>query len=194
MISKPIASLSSGLLARKGQARPAMRPQGFVGMNPAPSVDDLGWNDMGDGMASHAPRPAPVGPVPSVQVGKPVVLRQIEALDEQLAEAPAPVVEARPEVAPAPVALAAPRAAPIEVRAVPEGALARVASEVAAKKGKAAFTLRLDHDRHLRLRLASAVSGRSAQQLVTQALDQFLETLDEVDTLARQLAPAANHA
>jgi len=28
---KPFASLSSGLLARKGHARPAMRPQGFTG-------------------------------------------------------------------------------------------------------------------------------------------------------------------
>ena len=36
---------------------------------------------------------------------------------------------------------------------------------------KAAFTLRLDGDRHLRLRLANAVTGRSAQQIVTAALD-----------------------
>ena len=27
---KPLASLSSSLLARKGQAKPAMRPQGFA--------------------------------------------------------------------------------------------------------------------------------------------------------------------
>ena len=42
---KPFASLSSGLLARKGAARPAMRPQGFgqIGGN----LEDLGWNDMG---------------------------------------------------------------------------------------------------------------------------------------------------
>ena len=46
---KPIASLSSGLLARKGQARPAMRPQGFTGgyASLASGMDDLGWNDMG---------------------------------------------------------------------------------------------------------------------------------------------------
>lgn len=188
MIGKPIASLSSGLLARKGQARPAMRPQGFVGMNPAPSVDDLGWNDMGDGMAAHAPRPVAVAPVPSVQVGKPVVLRQREALDEQISQAPAPMQ--MPEPLPEPVR----RPQAIEIKPVPEAALARVASEVAAKKGKAAFTLRLDQERHLRLRLASAVSGRSAQQLVTQALDQFLETLDEVDALARQLGPAKDNA
>ena len=51
---KPIASLSSGLLARKGAARPAMRPQGFqqVGGN----LEDLGWNDMG----FEPPKPAVV--------------------------------------------------------------------------------------------------------------------------------------
>jgi hypothetical protein len=42
---KAFASLSSGLLARKGAARPAMRPQGFGQVGS--SVEDLGWNDMG---------------------------------------------------------------------------------------------------------------------------------------------------
>ena len=41
---KAFASLSSGLLARKGSARPAMRPQGF---GQGGSLEDLGWNDMG---------------------------------------------------------------------------------------------------------------------------------------------------
>jgi hypothetical protein len=43
----------------------------------------------------------------------------------------------------------------------------------------------------LRLRLASAVSGRSAQQIVIGALDAFLESLPEVDELARQLPTRA---
>ena len=42
---KAFASLSSGLLARKGAAKPAMRPQGF-GQGGA-SLEDLGWDDMG---------------------------------------------------------------------------------------------------------------------------------------------------
>jgi hypothetical protein len=50
---KPFASLSSGLLARKGQARPAMRPQGFTGGYASlAGIEDLGWNDMG-----HMPEP-----------------------------------------------------------------------------------------------------------------------------------------
>src|SRR5687768_8997895 len=51
---KAFASLSSGLLARKGAARPAMRPQGFGQVGGG--LEDLGWDDMG----FEAPKPAPV--------------------------------------------------------------------------------------------------------------------------------------
>src|SRR6187401_3524342 len=44
---KAFASLSSGLLARKGAARPAMKPQGFGGGQSGSGLEDLGWNDMG---------------------------------------------------------------------------------------------------------------------------------------------------
>ena len=49
---KAFASLSSGLLARKGAARPAMRPQGFGQVGAG--LEDLGWNDMG----FEAPKPS----------------------------------------------------------------------------------------------------------------------------------------
>ena len=55
---------------------------------------------------------------------------------------------------------------------------------VPGSKGKAAFTLRLDPQRHLKLRLACAVNGRSAQQLVTDALDQLLVGMPELDAMA----------
>ncbi|MFD1789026.1 hypothetical protein ACFSC3_15795 [Sphingomonas floccifaciens] len=159
--NKPTASLSSGLLARKGQARPAMRPQGFHGGGT--TLDDLGWNDMGE----EAFRPAPViaitpeaAPVaPPVAVVPPVLVER-ESLREEV-EAPAPVA--------------------------PPADVSRVAATPMTAKGKAAFTLRLDSDRHLRLRLASASRNRSSQQLVVQALDAFLATLPEVDGLAQQL-------
>ncbi|WP_066660602.1 MULTISPECIES: hypothetical protein [unclassified Sphingomonas] len=154
--AKPAASLSSGLLARKGQARPAMRPQGFVGLDPGTSLDDLGWNDMG----SDLPPPA-FEPVPPV-------LAQRQTLVEEFAPAPAP----EPEVPARPVSTAT---------------AARIGREVGARKGKAAFTLRLDHDRHLKLRLASAVTGRSAQVIVTEALDAFLESLPELGALVDRL-------
>lgn len=191
--SKPLASLSSSLLARKGQARPAMRPQGFLQMNTGPQ-EDLGWNDMGEDFRP-APYVAPVGE--AYEAPKPAVLRQIEALDEQLA-APAPQAAPEPDVGPefeAPVLAARPmKREPVlkHAPAVTEGALARVVRQVAAKKGKAAFTLRLDQERHLRLRLASAVTGRSAQQLVTEALDQYLESLEGIEALASQIDPVTD--
>ncbi|MCW6535613.1 hypothetical protein [Sphingomonas lycopersici] len=145
---KPLASLSSGLLARKGQARPAMRPQGYA--NLASAGDALGWNDMGD-----APAVAPAPPV----------LAEREALREEVERAPAP--------------------AAIHVSVA---TAVRLRRETAHRR-KAAFTLRLDEDRHLRLRLASATRNRSAQQIVTEALDAFIASLPEVETLVAQLPP-----
>lgn len=155
---KPAASLSSGLLARKGQARPAMRPQGFHG--PATTLDDLGWNDMG----GEAVQPAPAPVVPLTPAAAPVAT--------PVATVPPVLVEReslRGEIETPALTVPAPRVA------------------VLPAKGKAAFTLRLDPDRHLRLRLASASRNRSAQALVVEALDAFLATLPEVDGLAEQL-------
>lgn len=54
----------------------------------------------------------------------------------------------------------------------------------------AAFTLRLDAERHLQLRLAAALTGRSAQNLVVEALDSFLASLPE---LAQAASRAGKH-
>lgn len=53
-------------------------------------------------------------------------------------------------------------------------------------KAKAAFTLRLDPERHLKLRLACAVNGRSAQQIVTAAVDRLLREMPELDAMAEK--------
>lgn len=165
---KPLASLTSGLLARKGGARPAMRRPYVSGSHVHPSLplsvqEDLGWNDMGHDEESEESQPAPPlamiradVPEPAVEAEAPTVIKQQEQLTEQFAD---PVE--REEWKPAPM-----------VR--PRGA-------------KAAFTLRLDADRHLRLRLACAVSNRSAQQIVTQALDDFLNSQPQVEALAQQV-------
>jgi hypothetical protein len=157
---KPLASLSSTLLARKGHAKPAMRPQGFAsfgfsGGHHQPH-EDLGWNDMG-----HDPEPvsAEIVPIMAVapvqaQAEPPAVVRQQEDLQREWGVVPPEFAER------------AKRAAP-------------------GSKGKAAFTLRLDPDRHLRLRLACAMAHKSAQALVVAALDAFLETQPAVSELAR---------
>lgn len=189
--AKPFASLSSGLLARKGQAKPAMRPQGFAGFGIG-SQDDLGWNDMGYD-APRAIAPQPVAP--------PAVVRQREELAEELGAAPEPVeaapvvplkpVEAEPVVSLKPVEVEP--VVPLKPVAVaPVRAPRRVTKQPVAAGRKAAFTLRLDHERHLRLRLACAVNNCSAQQLVTEALDSFLNAIPEIDDLAGRI-PARQH-
>jgi hypothetical protein len=65
--------------------------------------------------------------------------------------------------------------------------LPRRRGEIKTGKAKAAFTLRLEPDRHLKLRLACALTRRSAQQLVTEALDDFLNTLPELEAMAEHL-------
>jgi hypothetical protein len=177
---KPLASLSGGLLARKGGARPAMRPQGFASLaSTAQSLDDLGWNDMGQpevADASARPAPAPVAqPIPIAPVAAPVAAAPIEA--------PVPQVLVERE------ALAQQFEPPAAVRPVSVATATRLRRET-AHVTKSAFTLRLDQDRHLQLRLASALTGRSAQALVTQALDQFLVSLPDVAALVEQLPPA----
>ncbi|MEO0870690.1 MAG: hypothetical protein AAFY19_01845 [Pseudomonadota bacterium] len=52
---------------------------------------------------------------------------------------------------------------------------------------RAAFTLRLDADRHLKLRLAATMQGISAQSLVTEALDALLHDIDDLDTLVERM-------
>lgn len=162
---KPLASLTSGLLARKGAAQPAMRRpvMGFGQHGTAALLqDDLGWNDMGFDVTEPEPVPAepravvgltPMTP-PPVAAPVPTVMVEREELAERMEAAAKTIAPAK---------------------------------RGATKGRKAAFTLRLDADRHLKLRLASAVAGRSAQQMVTEALDNFLAGLPEIDKLAQQL-------
>ncbi len=178
---KPFASLSPSLLARKGSAKPAMRPQSFrfngdgsglaVAHEP---LDDLGWNDMGDDTSASTPA-VPVAlhnaPIATLVIPPRVVVQQEELA--QRFEAPSPPLE--------------PAAAMIEPPAMVQpvaSAFMPIARAAPGAKAKAAFTLRLDPDRHLRLRLVCAVNHRSAQQIVTQALDEFLANQPENSRLA----------
>lgn len=159
------ASLSPSLLARKGGAKPAMRPQNTAGVTDgkaaAANLEDLGWNDMGEeGEASSGARVVRLNPAVNETASNPAARNPVRATIDQIAtrlEAPAP---GRP-VAPR-------KAANTDIR-------------------RAAFTLRLDQERHLKLRLACTVRGRSAQQLVTDALDSLLAQMPEIDNLAAQV-------
>lgn len=100
---KQVASLSAGLLARKGEARPALRPQLHIA-----------------------------------------------------ARNPSPVAEQQARIA---AAFETPSRAPTSA------------------KERSAFTLRLDPERHLRLRLIGARTHRSAQSLLIEALDRLLDEM-----------------
>lgn len=151
------ASLTPGLLARKGRARPAMRRQDAVNLGATSlsvagaRMEDLGWNDWGqndevqtDGSQNDVVEL--VGPSAELPASAPApdVLRQIDELAQRLGRM-------------------------------------TVQSRSAAVEGRrAAFTLRLDADRHFRLKMAGVLLNRSAQVLVTEALDKFLSEMPEI--------------
>jgi len=148
MSEATFASLNQSLLARKGGAKPAMRPQSGlpIATATAEALEDLGWNDMGGDELSNV---VPISPASNDADDAPVLT------------------------------LAKKIAAPANTTAVRKSAL---------KQGKrAAFTLRLDAERHLKLRLASTIKGQSAQQIVTNALDSLLNEIKELDALAAQM-------
>ena len=248
MSGASFASLGPTLLARKGGAKPAMRPQiaPLPGVVPpeAEQLEDLGWNDMGqddagqndvgendggliDMSQTHAaagtvvPITAPAAPVradavaDTLDANRPLVHRQQRRLAERIladnahANAPATgpgdngyLVNRDPADA---VAFEAETAPEIDAgMSAPQKrqATAKQAPKAAAYKGKtksgkqarrAAFTLRLDTDRHLKLRLAATMQGMSAQALVTEALDAMLGEIDDLDALAERFNTKLRH-
>lgn len=155
---KPLASLGPQLLARKGAARPAMRPAmtRLALQSRQLDQDDLGWNDMGDDISA-----AVAAQLPEVPVAPPVIVQQLEELAAAVADLPSIATQHR----------------------MKGGKLVRSAL---AEGRKAAFTLRLDQYRHLRLRLACTLESRSAQSVLIEALDRFLADQPEVETIARR--------
>lgn len=190
---KPIASLSGVLLARKGAARPAMRRPTMQGLNGAAGMtqDDLGWNDMGYDVDPDPNTPMDydhnIGYNPlaaAVPEVKPEVRVQQERIAAQLQDGAGEEASAEVEGEEVVEAVSQPVVAPI-VAAVPASVYRAAKPRAAAgSKEKAAFTLRLNSERHLKLRLACAVSNRSAQMLVTEALDAWLDSMPEIGQLA----------
>lgn len=160
------ASLNPTLLARKGGAKPAMRPQNaplpkeFTEQTNTGDLEDLGWNDLGD-EAKEA------------SSSDNVVALSSDVADTKTAGANAPAVKHQQDAL----------AVQVENKASePKKAAAKI-----SKSRRAAFTLRLDADRHLKLRLAATMRDVSAQVLVTQALDDLLADIDDLDALAARM-------
>ncbi|MGX7896639.1 hypothetical protein [Tsuneonella sp. HG222] len=216
--AKPFASLGATLLARKGGAKPAMRPQStratVTAHATAQNLEDLGWDDMGEDhpVADHSAEVLHLTPAPHNEEAealtdtaspKPKVRSMHEELAARIEEEERkrkPKAQALPNVAdeephdPEPTVVAA-ATRPQPVLTASRARAASPAREntkrppLAANdiSKRAAFTLRLDARRHLKLRLASTVRGRSAQQIVTEALDRFLKDIPEIEALAAQV-------
>lgn len=204
---KPLASLNGDLLARKGAARPAMRSQMLI---PPPieetdSLDpeDLGRDDLGEAekhrhanIFSLAPSPAK----PQIRSGYSVA-SQPKANSRHAANGMSSDMATKPKVLVQQEEITAKfnhRAADPANHKVPVIAKANGTPSKPAKKPaktarpktdahRAAFTLRLDDDRHLRLRLACAIRNNSAQQIVTEALDRLLDNMPDLESLAAQV-------
>lgn len=237
MSESGFASLGPSLLARKGGAKPAMRPQVAPLVTGETEIreehlEDLGWNDMGHdselpgGGADIVPIHADMAADPATANAGPIVRRQQRRLEERvLADAAMTGPDdAEPEYdedsdyavsllgdedyaeedyggdeeaeggedhtiySPLARRAATPQVAPAAPAPAPAPASPAKARVPAAQSGRrAAFTLRLDAGRHLKLRLAATMQGVSAQTLVTEALDRLLSQYDELDVIANHL-------
>lgn len=214
MSESGFASLGPTLLARKGGAKPAMRPQlpplvkdeNELAMLADEQLEDLGWNDMGDADpqagADIVPINADVTADDFVQGPGPIVRRQQRRLEERvLADAAMtgpedfdPEYDADDEQDYGDEAISEesheiafdPPESPITVPVAKQ--VAPKPRTPAVQSGRrAAFTLRLDAERHLKLRLAATMQGVSAQVLVTEALDRLLAEFDDLDVIANHL-------
>ena len=189
---RPFASLSPSLLARKGAARPAMRRQdaasfGLSGMRAdTATMEDLGWNEWGVSEPEQAvpviavvseepvmPMDAAFAPEPEAELSAEV---EQDHLDEESGDdgsTSAPMASLAPEVP----AFAARK--PDVLRQIDDLA-ERINQPVVTARNlvtegrRAAFTLRLDAERHFRLKMAGVLLNRSAQVIVTEALDKYL--------------------
>lgn len=168
MTDASFAPLSPRLLARKGGAKPAMRSQ--LGMLGAAAkgcaeadLEDLGWNDLGE-EGGVAPATMPLPPAQSAEV---IAIASTRARPNVSGSGTADVAERSGSARP--------------------GSQSR---SIRSKADRLAFTLRLDPERHLKLRLACTVRHCSAQQLVTDALDALLAEMPDIQNLAAQLGRA----
>lgn len=159
-MSSKLATLHAGLIARKGEARPAIAHAAFS------YVD--------------APRPAP----------QPV--RQDGGIEEHgPSMAPQPAADVPVTPAPKPVS-AAPRP-PARVRAAPPQK-----SEDNDHSKPFRLTFRMSADQRRRLRIAAAKEEKSLQEVLSDALDNHLDTLcacalRECSCLAREQGQPEAH-
>ncbi|MGB3469996.1 MAG: hypothetical protein WBA51_04155 [Erythrobacter sp.] len=241
MSEASFASLGPTLLARKGGAKPAMRPQ----LAPLPEnsaeiaaladeqLEDLGWNDMGseeadtendwDAFANSesdlaAPTPeqdlivskAPKKALPEAKQTHEIIdplsgadivsladhmgadhKNKPSAANEDTLDAGSPLVTRQQKQLAQDILAGAAEPTQLLRKKASEpktaGETAGRAPNKSGSKRRAAFTLRLDTERHLKLRLAATMQGVSAQSIVTEALDAMLQEIEDLDALVDRM-------
>ncbi len=174
---------------------------------PDEALEDLGWNDLGENVSpTHegAPHDNDEGEADEIvthvadvdfgsvhagnseaddnDAGDDSVATQFASLGKHASSTATTRDEAARKVTP--IHTNAPR--------LPHPRLAVANTVRSAEKGadtgkRTAFTLRLDRERHLKLRLASTLAGQSAQALVTQAVDAMFADIPELDALVARV-------
>lgn len=161
MTSK-LASLHSGLVARKGEAMPAVSHPMFS------------YVDTPRPVAREVPAETRRAWPPAVQLDSPESVAAPSASSVTHSESPAPVATSE---SPPPT---------VQTRPVPSVARAESRHVSTRSEGdendvqnspRHRFTFRLTHDQHHRLRLAAAIRDQSLQHLLSEALDNHLEGL-----------------
>ena len=174
---KPVAGLTSGLLARKGAARPAMRSQLFASLRatPAPAsegpdLDDLGWNDMGDDTCPPSPSTDPDAAVARLADPREPVPPFREYLPKRIHFATGTSLLDETPLEPESEDVAS-RGAEIAA-AQPSSLLAL--SPPATREARRAVTVRVTEERYTQLRDACHDLGCTAQRALSMALEQWL--------------------
>ena len=207
---KPAARLTASLLARKGQAKPAMGPRSTAHLAPHEPGDHGGDPAHGDvhtdplaGMTAPETNPEANGERPdAAQVShsalpSPVPTPETEAEAEAEAASEDNATPGNPEADVIERALQRGRAhaeegddaehvdhgEPMPTPAAPVTPPVRSAAATAPRHdrrpvgsgARIAMTVRLDHERHHRLRVLSAHLNKSSQEILVEALDKFLD-------------------
>lgn len=201
MNMKATASLTGSLLARKGAAYPASYSAPATspdsGDDTANNAAPRAYNDPRV-IASAPPTPISTPEQPAEQMQDGRFAPGAKASDVLATKAPlnmaseadtAPETDSSPEVSPAPEVEPAPlletkpaiESAPaVEPAPAPAPKVETVATDniglpqAMDKMGRVRLSVRLDPDRYLRVKMASAQSRWSAQDIVIAALDRYL--------------------
>ncbi len=181
MKKRKAAALDSSLLVRKGEAAPSV----FSAAEPARPA----WPVEPEPSAAAGPATTSDTPVPTAAeaaVARADTTAAMERIRNAMTRGPSVPFRQRGAAANDPIDLAAVKQARAEGGLADGTATAgRLASRHSRKaKRRVALTLRLEPERHLRLKIFAAYTERSIQNVLSCALDDYLERVAATDDCA----------